>query len=96
MGTILPGAFFFREVSFTPASVAAAVVVEQEVTVEGVDPAISTLISCEHPATGNATGIAGARIKALNKVGVSFVNPTAGALVPGAGTFKFVFARNRN
>lgn len=76
----------------TPASVAAATVAEQTFTVTGLTTADKVLVN--HAAFGNATGIAGVRVSAANTLAVSFVNPTAGALVPAAGTWSIVAIRS--
>lgn len=78
--------------TITPASVAAAVVAEQTFTVTGL--ATTDKVFVNTAGTGNATGIAGVRVSAANTLAVSFVNPTAGALVPGAGTWKITALRS--
>lgn len=88
---LIPGVFHVSEVAFTPAEIAANVAAEQTVTVPGVDPDTTLLVAVEPPAHGQAVGIAGARISAKNTVAVTFVNPTAGALTPSAGTYKLLF-----
>lgn len=71
--------------SLTPASVSAALVAEQTFTVNGLTT--DDLVFVNPPAIGNATGIAGARVSAANTLAIRFVNPTAGALTPTAGTY---------
>lgn len=78
--------------TITPASVAAATVAEQTFTVTGLTTADKVFIN--NAATGNATGIAGCRVSAANTLAISFVNPTAGALTPGAGTYNIVAMRS--
>jgi len=78
--------------TITPASVAAATVAEQTFTVTGL--ATTDKVMVNPAATGNATGIAGARVSAANTLAVAFVNPTAGALVPGAGTYNIIAFRS--
>lgn len=78
--------------TITPASVAAATVAEQTFTVTGLTTADKVIVN--HAATGNATGIAGVRVSAADTLAISFVNPTAGALVPGAGTYSIVAIRS--
>lgn len=90
-GTALTQAVVYSQ-TITPASVAAATVAEQTFTVTGLTTADKVFVN--HAATGNATGIAGVRVSAANTLAVSFVNPTAGALVPGAGTWSIVAIRS--
>ena len=72
-------------VSFSAAQVGAATTAEQTVTVSGV--AVGDFVSVNPPANTKATAVAGARVTAANTVGITFVNPTAGALTPDAGTY---------
>ena len=72
-------------VSFTAAEVAAATAAEQTITVNGV--AVGDFVSVNAPANTKKTAVAGARVTAANTVGLMFVNPTAGALTPDAGTY---------
>ena len=44
-------------------------------------------------AIANATGIAGVRVSAADTLAVRFVNPTAGALTPTAGTWAIIALR---
>lgn len=78
--------------ALTPASVAAATVAEQTFTVTGL--ATTDKVVVNPAATGNATGIAGARVSAADTLAIAFVNPTAGALVPGAGTYNILAFRS--
>lgn len=78
--------------TITPASVAAATVAEQTFTVTGLTTADKVFVN--HAVTGNATGVAGVRVSATNTLAVSYVNPTAGALVPGAGTYQIMALRS--
>ena len=90
-GTTLTQAAVYSQ-TVTPASVAAATVAEQTFTVTGLTTADKVIVN--HAATGNATGIAGVRVSAANTLAVSFVNPTAGALTPGAGTWSIIAIRS--
>lgn len=76
----------------TAASVAAATVAEQTFTVTGLTTADKVIVN--PAATGNATGIAGARVSAADTLAIAYVNPTAGALIPGAGTYKIIAIRS--
>lgn len=78
--------------SLTPASVGAATVAEQTFTVTGLTTADKVIVN--GPALGNATGIAGARVSAADTLAVRFVNPTAGALTPAAGTYSVIAFRS--
>lgn len=75
--------------SLTPASVVAAISAEQDLSVPGV-VAGDVIVGVQNPAFGNATGVVGCRVKADNTIAITFVNPTAGALTPGAGTWDFL------
>lgn len=72
-------------VSFTAAEVAAATAAEQTITVTGV--AVGDMVSVSPPANTKKTACASARVSATNTVALMFVNPTAGALTPDAGTY---------
>lgn len=78
--------------SITPASVAAAVVAEQTFTVTGLTT--GDKVTVNPPAIANATGIAGARVSAADTLAIRFVNPTAGALTPTAGTYTVLAFRS--
>lgn len=90
-GTALTQTVVYSQ-TITPASVAAATVSEQTFTVTGLTTADKVFVN--HAVFGNATGIAGVRVSAANTLAVSFVNPTAGALTPGAGTWNIVAIRS--
>lgn len=90
-GTAITGIVVYSQ-TITPASVAAATVAEQTFTVTGLTTADKVFVN--HAATGNATGLAGVRVSAANTLAVSFVNPTAGALTPAAGTWTIVAMRS--
>lgn len=78
-------------VSITPASVAAAVVVEQTFTVVGLKTTDRVFVN--PPATANNIGITASRVSAADTVAIRFVNPTAGALTPTAGVYEFIAFR---
>lgn len=78
--------------TITPASVGAATVAEQTFTVNGLTTADKVIVN--QAAISNATGIAGVRVSAANTLAVRFVNPTAGALTPTAGTWTIVAIRS--
>lgn len=74
--------------TITAASVAAATVAEQTFTVGGLTTADKVIVN--PAAIANATGIAGARVSAADTLAIRFVNPTAGALTPTAGTWAVI------
>lgn len=78
--------------TITAASVAADTVAEQTFTVTGLTTADKVVVN--PAAIANATGIAGARVSAANTLAIRFVNPTAGALTPTAGTFTILAFRS--
>lgn len=78
--------------TITPASVAAATVAEQTFTVTGLTTADKVIVN--PAAIANATGIAGFRVSAADTLAVRFVNPTAGALTPTAGTWQIIAIRS--
>lgn len=76
----------------TPAAVAAATVAEQTFTVTGLTTADKVFVNNADLTT--ATGIAGVRVSAVDTLAVRFVNPTAGALTPAAGTWTIIAVRS--
>ena len=88
--TPLKGVRLFSQ-TITPASVAAATVAEQTFTVTGLTTADDVMVN--PAAIANATGIAGVRVSAADTLAVRFVNPTAGALTPTAGTWAIIALR---
>lgn len=78
--------------SLTPASVAAATVAEQTFSVAGLTTADKVIVN--GPADAGAVGIAGVRVSAADTLAIRFVNPTAGALTPAAGTYNVVAVRS--
>lgn len=82
---------FVYEVSWTPAAVAANTAAEQSVTVTGVRTDMGIYITPPSITAGVAPVCA--RVSADDTVQVAFVNATAGALTPPAGTYKFVTVR---
>lgn len=78
--------------TITPASVGAATVAEQTFTVTGLTTADKVIVN--PAAISNATGIVGFRVSAADTLAVRFVNPTAGALTPTAGTWTILAFRS--
>lgn len=80
------------DVSWTPAEVATIVAPVQTVTVPGAKVGDSVIVTPPGQTAGVTIG--SARVSAANTVSVQFVNPTAGALTPAAGTHKFTIIRH--
>lgn len=72
----------------TPVAVAAAVCAEQTFTVPGL--VTTDFIDVNAAATGNATAAVSWRVSAANTLAITFSNPTAGSLTPGAGAYKIL------
>lgn len=83
------------EASLTPASVAAATVAAQTLTVTGVS-ASDNFVKCIKTPITNATALVDAVQNGANSISARFVNPTAGALTPTAGTYVFLVGRYSN
>src|SRR5215471_12231645 len=79
--------------TITPGSVGAANAsgVAQTFTVTGV--AVGDAIFISPAATGNATTVGDAFASAANQITITFNNPTAGALTPGAGSYLIMVCR---
>lgn len=75
-------------VSLTPAQVAAATAAYQNVSVAGV--AAGDAILCVDDPISNSTSLVSARCTTSGTLALQFVNPTAGALTPTAGTYRFL------
>lgn len=78
-------------VLWDPTAVATITTAEQTVTVPGVR-AGDIVLSVNKPTPTVGVGIAGARVSADNTIAVTFVNPTAGSVNPGAEVYTFVWA----
>ena len=78
--------------TITPSAVGAATVAEQTFTVTGLTTADKVLVNASP--TGNATAIGNVRVSAANTLAIQFINPTAGSLTPGAGTYQIVAFRS--
>jgi acetaldehyde dehydrogenase (acetylating) len=81
--------------SLTPASVGAATVASQNLTLTGSTASDNFVVCLSNP-IANATGIVGIVKGATDVIAVSFVNPTAGALTPTTGTYVFLVGRYSN
>ena len=80
--------------TITPGSVGAANAsgTVQTFTVTGLTTADKVIVN--PAATGNATTVGAAYVSAANTLAIHFNNPTAGALTPGAGTYKIIAIRS--
>lgn len=74
--------------TLTPASVGSATVAKQSLSVAGLAIGDS-VIPLSNPIS-NAVALTGADVIAPGLVRLTFVNPTAGALTPTAGTYTFL------
>lgn len=83
--------FGVAQVTFDPASIAAATTAAQTVTVPGVKTTDCVMVF--KPSLTAGVGIAGSRVSADNTVSITFVNATAGALDPGSEAYTFVWFR---
>ncbi len=76
----------------TPAEVATVVGIDtQTFTVVGVK--VGDVVICNPAATGEAVVVGAVRVTAADTVAITFINPTAGALTPDAGTYTFLIFR---
>lgn len=80
-----------RAVSLTPASVAAATCAEQTFSVPGV--LVGDFVDVSPPGITAGVSAAAARVSANGTVAITFINPTAGALVPLAGVYRIQINR---
>lgn len=77
--------------TITPAQVAQATVAEQTFTVTGLTTADKVVVN--PGVISNAVGVGGWRVSAADTLAVQFINPTAGALTPTAGTWTILALR---
>jgi hypothetical protein len=81
------------QVSLTPASVATIVCAEQAITVTGVLATDVLVYASNSVAMATAVGAITGHVSAANTIALGYCNPTAGALVPTAGTYNVVVLR---
>lgn len=81
------------QVLLTPASVATIVAAEQALTVTGILAGDIVVCAVNSLAPATAVSATVARVTAANTIGVTYVNPTAGALVPTPGSYNVVVLR---
>lgn len=86
-------AVFYRTATFDPASVAANITAEQDVTVADVMATDIALAAIPPVALNAGLGVVAVRVKALNTVTVRISNCTAGALDAASGTWTFAICR---
>ena len=80
--------------SLTPVSVAAATAAAQTRTsIPGVE-ATDIVIPVRNP-IANSVALTNAVANGANSLSLTFVNPTAGALVPTAGTYTFLVIKTQ-
>jgi hypothetical protein len=94
---------FHFSVSLTPAATAAASAVEQAFTVTagsnsstlraGLALREGDMVYVTAPSSGNNTFVGRARVNATGQLVLQIVNPTAGSLTHGAGTFRVFVVR---
>ncbi len=79
------------DVSLTPASVATITTAEQDFTVPGLKTTDQVTVS----PPGHQAGVAAvaARVSAADTLSITFMNPTAGGVVPTAGTYRLLVSR---
>jgi len=73
-------------VALTPASVAINTTAEQLFTVTGLTTA-DKILFVNKPTAQAGLGIVGFRVSAANQIGITYLNATAGAIVPTAETY---------
>jgi hypothetical protein len=81
------------QISLTPASVATIVAVEQAFTVSGILASDILAYAANSVDAATAVGATTGHVTAANTIKLGYVNPTAGALVPTAGTYNIVVLR---
>ena len=77
--------------TITPAEVATITTAEQTFTVNGVKVGDAVQVSPPGHVAGVTIGTA--RVSAVDTVGITFVNPTAAGVTPGAGSYIFTIYR---
>ena len=87
--------------TLTPVSVGAATCAEQTFVINPLQPVIQNInptdvVEVYWPGSATAVGMVGARVTALNTIGITFVNPTVAALVPTAGLYTIMVWPTRN
>lgn len=84
------GVYMIRA-SLTPAEVATIVAARQTFTVPKLN--VGDMVLVNPPSESGALSISAARVSAANTLEITWVNPTAGALTPTAGTYTITVFR---
>jgi hypothetical protein len=97
MSTLLPRGniqrVFALGPTLTPVGVATVTTAEQTFTVPGLNVG-DLVVTVNRPNnTPAGVGITNARVSAANTLALTFVNPTAGSVTPGAGVYSIIIAR---
>lgn len=79
------------EQELTPASVAANTTAEQTFTVTGLST--DDVVIVNKPSLDAGIGIGGVRVTAADTLGITYINATAGAIVPATEDYKIVAIR---
>lgn len=77
--------------SLTPVEVATITAAEQTFTVTGLKTGDHVVVN--PPSVTAGVALASARVSAANTLALTFVNPTAGALTPAAGSHRIHITR---
>ena len=80
-----------HEQELAPASVAANTTAEQTFTVTGLN--INDFVVVNKPSLDAGIGIGGARVSAANTIAITYINSTAGAIVPTTEDYKILAIR---
>jgi hypothetical protein len=73
---------FILQATLSPSSVATITTAEQTFTVNGL--LVGDIVQVVKPTAQAGLAVTGARVSALNTLAITFVNPTAGPIVPTA------------
>lgn len=82
--------------SLTPAAVGTGQTAPyQTLTLTGLSTSDNFVVCIADPITNNCA-VGGAKVNGANSLSLQFVNPTAGAVTPTAGTYVFLVGRYSN
>ncbi len=85
---------FLLQAALTPAQVLTVTAPEQTFTVSGL--LVGDFVQVMKPSAQAGLGIAGARVTAVDTLGITYVNPTAGNITPTAETDVILVVRREN
>lgn len=85
---------FVLQAAITPAAVNTITAPEQTFTVNGLIP--NDIVLVQKPSAQAGLAVASARVTALNTLGITYVNPTAGNITPTAETYLIFVIRPEN